>query len=129
MIETHYECPCLETCPLNRSMEVIGGKWKMQILCALNNGGPTRYNQLKKKMDGVSNTVLAKALKELEEDGLIIRKEYLEVPVRVEYETTPACDELIPILDSLGEWVEKHNLKRTGLTDNLRTDNHLADKL
>ena len=129
MIETHYECPCLETCPLNRSMEVIGGKWKMQILCALNNGGPTRYNQLKKKMDGVSNTVLAKALKELEEDGLIIRKEYLEVPVRVEYETTPACDELIPILDSLGEWVEKHNLKRTGLTDNLRTGNHLADNL
>ena len=91
----------------------------MQIICALNNGGPTRYNQLKKKMDGVSNTVLAKALRELEEDGLIIRKEYLEVPIRVEYETTQACDELIPILDSLGEWVEKFNLKRTGLTDNL----------
>lgn len=119
MIETHYECPCLETCPLNRSMEVIGGKWKMQIICALNNGGPTRYNQLKKKMDGVSNTVLAKALKELEEDGLVIRKEYMEVPIRVEYETTKACDELIPILDELGDWVEKYHLKRSGLVDNL----------
>lgn len=107
MIKTHYNCPCLETCPLNKGMEMIGGRWKMQIICALNNAGPTRYNQLKKKMDGVSNTVLAKALRELETDGLITRTEYLEVPVRVEYETTPVCDELIPILDQLGNWVEK----------------------
>ena len=95
----------------------------MQIICALNNSGPIRYNQLKKKMDGVSNTVLAKALKELEEDGLVIRKEYMEVPIRVEYETTKACDELIPILDSLGDWVEKYHLKRSGLVDNLWLDN------
>ena len=70
---------------------------------------------LKKRLDGVSNTILSKALKELEEDGLILRKEYLEVPIRVEYETTKKCDELIPILNSLSEWVEKYNIKRTGL--------------
>ncbi len=78
----------------------------MQIICSLNNTGPTRYNHLKKKMDGVSNTVLSKALKELEENGLIVRKEYLEVPIRVEYETTEACDALIPILDNLSDWYE-----------------------
>ncbi len=108
MIECNYECPCMEKCPLNNVMELIGGKWKMQIICALNNGGPTRYNRLKARMDGISNTVLAKSLKELEEAGLVVRKEYLEVPVRVEYETTEACDRLIPVLDSLGAWYESY---------------------
>lgn len=80
----------------------------MQIICTLNNGGPTRYNRLKARLDGISNTVLAKSLKELEEAGLVLRKEYLEIPVRVEYETTEACDRLIPVLDSLGQWYEEY---------------------
>ena len=100
----HENCPCMETCPLNRAMALIGGKWKMQILCSLYNNGPTRYNQLKKTLDGVSNTVLANALRELEGDGLVHRREYLEVPVRVEYAITEPCRQLIPILDALGDW-------------------------
>lgn len=72
----------MDACPLNRALELIGGKWKMQILCSLHNNGPTRYNRLKKSLDGVSNTVLVNALRELESDGLILRREYLEVPVR-----------------------------------------------
>ena len=104
MAMEHDNCPCMETCPLNRAMGLIGGKWKMQILCSLYNNGPTRYNQLKKTLDGVSNTVLANALRELEGDGLVTRREYLEVPVRVEYEITEPCRRLIPILDELGNW-------------------------
>ena len=100
----HDNCPCMDTCPLNRAMALIGGKWKMQILCSLYNNGPTRYNQLKKTLDGVSNTVLANALRELEEDGLVLRREYLEVPVRVEYEITAPGRALVPILDRLGDW-------------------------
>ena len=106
MIETHYECPCLENCPLNYAMSVIGGKWKMQIICALNNKGSLRYNELKRRVGGVSNTVLANSLRELEDAGLVVRTEYLEVPVRVEYSTTEACDRLMPILDELSEWAE-----------------------
>jgi len=94
----------METCPLNRALGLIGGKWKMQILCALSNNGPTRYNRLKKTLDGVSNTVLANALRELDEDGLVLRREYLEVPVRVEYEITAPGRALVPILDRLGDW-------------------------
>ena len=90
----HENCPCMETCPLNRALGLIGGKWKMQILCALSNNGPTRYNRLKKTLDGVSNTVLANALRELEGDGLVHRQEYLEVPVRVEYAITEPCRRL-----------------------------------
>ena len=100
----HENCPCMETCPLNRAMALIGGTWKMQILCSLYNNGPTRYNQLKKTLDGVSNTVLANALRELEGDGLVHRREYLEVPVRVESAITEPCRQLIPILDALGDW-------------------------
>ena len=100
----HENCPCMETCPLNRALGLIGGKWKMQILCALSNNGPTRYNRLKKTLDGVSNTVLANALRELEEDGLVLRREYLELPVRVEYEITAPGRALVPILDRPGDW-------------------------
>lgn len=102
----HENCPCMETCPLNRALGLIGGKWKMQILCALSNNGPTRYNRLKKTLDGVSNTVLANALRELEEDGLVLRREYLEVPVRVEYGPTDSCRALLPILEQLSDWAE-----------------------
>lgn len=107
MIETHYQCPCLEKCPLNYAMSIIGGKWKMQILCTLNNKGTLRYNELRKKMGGISNTMLAGALRELEEAGLVKRKEYLEVPVRVEYSSTEICDRLMPVLESLSDWGEE----------------------
>ena len=91
-------------------MDVIGGKWKMQILCTLNTSGPLRYNEVRRKMEGVSNSVLVKALRELTEAGLVRRNEYMEVPVRVEYETTKICDDLIPILENLSNWCEKNLL-------------------
>lgn len=108
MIKTHYDCPCLEKCPLNHAMTIIGGKWKMQIICALNNKGVLRYNELKKQMPGISNNVLSSALKELEENNLVKRKEYLEVPVRVEYSSTELCDKLMPILNQLSDWCEEY---------------------
>ncbi len=112
MIETHYDCPCLEKCPLNYAMSIIGGKWKMQIICALNNKGTLRYNQLRRKMDRISNTALAAALKELEEEGLVTRKVYMEVPIKVEYSTTELCDRLMPILESLSDWGEELMIAR-----------------
>ena len=85
-------------------MEVLGGKWKLSILCSLNADGATRYNDLKRKLSSISNTMLVKSLRELEEAGLIVRREYLEIPVRVEYETTELMTELLPILQSLAIW-------------------------
>lgn len=106
MIDTHYDCPCLEKCPLSFAMSIVGGKWKMQIICTLNNQGKMRYNELKRKMDGISNTVLAASLKELEEAGLVKRTEYLQVPVRVEYSSTEKADRLMPVLEAFSEWGE-----------------------
>ena len=95
MPQSHYDCPCMEKCPLHHAMQLIGGKWKVQILCAVANAGTIRYNALRSKLDGISNTVLASAL-----------REYLEVPVRVEYGPTDSCRALLPILEQLSDWAE-----------------------
>ena len=97
-------CPCSEQCPLQHAMEMIGGKWKLSILCSLMVDGSTRYNDLKRKMNGISNTMLAKSLKEMEEDGLVTRTEYLEVPIRVEYNITEKTTALGAILTQLAHW-------------------------
>ena len=102
----HYDCPCMEKCPLHYAMSVIGGKWKVQILCSVANAGSIRYNTLRGKLDGISNTVLAASLRELEADGLVVRTVYPEVPVRVEYRPTEDCRSLLPILEQLSDWAE-----------------------
>jgi len=99
-----HNCPCTENCPLQRAMEMIGGKWKLSILCSLSVDGTVRYNDLKRKLNDISNTMLSKSLKELEADGLVKRSEYMEVPVRVEYEITEKTKELSPILIQLAKW-------------------------
>jgi DNA-binding HxlR family transcriptional regulator len=85
-------------------MNLIGGKWKVAILCSLHVDGTTRYNMLKRKIKGITNTMLASSLRELEEAGLIQRMQYMEMPVRVEYSTTAACANLMPILRQLAQW-------------------------
>ncbi|KPU45354.1 putative HTH-type transcriptional regulator YybR [Oxobacter pfennigii] len=103
------KCPCKEYCPLGSALKLIGGKWKIPILCALHQDGTTRYNELKRKINGITNTMLASSLKELENDGLVCRRQYDEMPVRVEYALTSACDDLIPILNQLAKWGSKVN--------------------
>ena len=102
-----HNCPCTEACPLQRAMEMIGGKWKLAILCSLSVDGTVRYNELLRKVKGISNTMLARSLQELESDGLVRRSEYLEVPIRVEYEATDKSKELAPILIQLAQWAAK----------------------
>jgi DNA-binding HxlR family transcriptional regulator len=94
----------MDFCPLENAMEVIGGKWKIPILCSLHQDGVTRYNELKRKVRGITNTMLASSLKELEEAGLVNRKQFMEMPVRVEYSLTEACKDLLPILNQLAHW-------------------------
>lgn len=102
----HDNCPCMARCPLHYAMGMIGGKWKVQVLCAVYNAGTIRYNALRARLDGVSNTVLSGALKELEGDGLVLRRVFPEVPIRVEYSLTQSGSTLIPILEQLSDWAE-----------------------
>lgn len=97
-------CPCHETCPIDSVVKLIGGKWKLQILCSLYNDGPLRFNTLKNKLVGVSNAALTNALKQLEEDGLISRIQFNEIPPHVEYDIEPCCESLIQIVGQLTAW-------------------------
>lgn len=99
-----HPCPCSEQCLLQSVLETIGGKWKLPILCSLMANGVTRYNDLLRNIKGISNTMLSKSLKELEDTGMIHRSEYMEVPVRVEYTLTDRALRLQPILLELIEW-------------------------
>ncbi len=103
MSQTH-NCPCSESCALRGALSSIGGKWKLPILCSLTANGDSRYNELLKNIHGISNTMLSKTLKEMEDDGLVIRSEYLEVPIRVEYGLTDKARQLQPILKDLIQW-------------------------
>lgn len=106
----HGECKCsaLSPCPLTAVLSVIGGKWKIPILCAISNTGTTRYNELKRKLPSVTNTMLANSLRELESDGLVFRHQYAEMPVRVEYSLTETGESLLPILTQLQAWGLSH---------------------
>jgi DNA-binding HxlR family transcriptional regulator len=90
-------------CPVEATLEVIGGKWKPLILWALGDN-ILRFNELQKALPGVNTKMLTKQLRELEDDGVITRKIYPEVPPRVEYTITDFGKTLIPILQALCNW-------------------------
>ncbi|MDD4136636.1 MAG: helix-turn-helix domain-containing protein [Methanoregula sp.] len=90
-------------CPVEAALDVIGGKWKPLILWALGDN-VLRFNELQKALPGVNTKMLTKQLRELEEDGVITRTVYPEVPPRVEYAITDFGKTLIPILQALCNW-------------------------
>ncbi|MGI6590897.1 MAG: winged helix-turn-helix transcriptional regulator [Eggerthellaceae bacterium] len=95
-------------CALRKVLDVVGGKWKILILCAINESGTVRYGQLRRMIYGITNTMLANSLRELGESGLVLRRQYNEMPVRVEYELTEKGKTLIPILMELKEWGDEN---------------------
>ena len=99
-----HNCPCTSQCALQSALESIGGKWKLPVLCSLSANGASRYNELLHNVQGISNTMLSQTLKELERDHLVLRSEFLEVPVRVEYELSAQAKKLQPILIQLIQW-------------------------
>ena len=95
-----------EGCGLKKVINIVGGKWKIMILCVIDNNEVVRYGELRRAIHGITNTMLANSLKELETDGLVERKQYDEMPVRVEYNLTKKAKSLIPILLKLKKWGE-----------------------
>lgn len=90
------------------TLSLINGKYKMFILYALMEFGTVRFNEMKGYIKGISFKTLSTNLKELEEDGLVHREEYPQVPPKVEYSLMEEGRSLIPILDSMCEWGDVH---------------------
>ena len=95
------------SCPVERTLEVIGGRWKVLILRELF-PGVRRFGQLHRALHGITQKMLTQQLREMEEDGIIHREIYLQVPPKVEYSLTPLGESLKPILDSMHEWGIRH---------------------
>ncbi len=90
-------------CPVEATLDVIGGKWKPLILWQLREE-ILRFSGLQQSMPGISPKMLTKQLRELEEDGLVLRVVFPEIPPKVEYSLTSFGKTVIPVLDSLCQW-------------------------
>lgn len=101
---------CLETTGFSYTLSLINGKYKMTVLYTLMEFGVVRFNEMKKYISEISYKTLSSTLKELEADQLVHRKEYPQIPPKVEYSLTERGKSLIPILDKMCEWGEKNRL-------------------
>ena len=106
-----------ESCPIESTLDILGGKWKGMVLHRLLTG-TTRFNELRRAMPGVTQRMLTRQLRELERDGLVHRQVYAEVPPRVEYSLTEFGSSLGPILSAMNAWGERyHDAVRANRTD------------
>ena len=90
-------------CPMEMTIDLIGGKWKALLLWSLFTG-TLRFNKLKRLFPKITQKMLAQQLREMEGDGLVIRKVYAEVPPRVEYTLTDFGLTLMPVLQAMNQW-------------------------
>jgi DNA-binding HxlR family transcriptional regulator len=100
-------------CPVEATLGVIGGKWKALILFHLRDA-VLRFGELRRQIPGVSERMLAQQLRELEEQGVVHREVYREVPPKVEYWLTDYGKTLRPITDLLCSWGRKHQRRMAG---------------
>lgn len=97
----------LVACPVDKTLAVIGGKWKPLILYQLR-PGPRRFNELRRLLSSVTQRMLTAHLRELETDGVVVRRIYPVIPPHVEYSLTPLGKTLLPILTAIAEWGMEH---------------------
>ena len=94
-------------CPVEVTLEVIGGRWKVMVIHELLEG-TRRFSELHRALKGVSHRTLTQQLRELERRGVIHRKVYQQVPPKVEYSLTPLGRSLHPVLMAMHEWAQTH---------------------
>lgn len=101
-----------KSCPVTATMQVLGGKWKAILINAIYHTSPARFGELKRSVKGITQSMLTQQLRELEDDGLISRKIYAEIPPRVEYTLTEFGLTLSPIMQSMAKWGEEYRIKK-----------------
>ena len=91
-------------CPLEYGLDLFGGKWKSRIICVLAAQETLRYSQLRAELANITDAVLASTLKSLIANDMVRRKQYDEIPPRVEYALTEKGASVVPILQSICHW-------------------------
>ncbi len=94
----------LSDTPFGYTLMMIGGKWRLVILYLLIEYETIRFNELKRKIGSITYKTLSVQLKEMEADGLIMRKEYPQIPPKVEYSLSEKGKSLFPIMEAMCEW-------------------------
>jgi DNA-binding HxlR family transcriptional regulator len=97
----------LKGCASRTVLDVIANKWTNLVVCALR-GGPLRFGQLRRQLDGITQKMLTQTLRALERDGLVTRTLYPTIPPRVDYELTDLGRDAAGLFDGLIEWAQRH---------------------
>ncbi len=99
-------------CPVTATMKVLGGKWKPILINAIYFTAPARFGELKRSVIGITQSMLTQQLRELEDDGIINRKIYAEIPPKVEYTLTEFGLTLSPVIQTMAKWGEEFKLNK-----------------
>ena len=92
------------TCPIEYTMNLVSGKWKLVIMWHLAQEKVMRYGEIKKSLNGITHKMLSQQLKELETDGFIIRTSYPVIPPKVEYSLSDLGISFLPVLETMSVW-------------------------
>ena len=93
----------LPACPVATAVSLVGGKWKLLIIRNLR-VRPWRFNELQRDLEGISQKVLTDSLRQLTDDGLVLRYDYREMPPKVEYRLTELGEAMLPVIDALADF-------------------------
>ena len=104
----HKSLDCSPGCAVEATLQLIDGKWKGVVLYHLSESGVLRFNALRRLLPNVTQRMLTNQLRELEADGLILRKVYPEVPPKVEYRLSARGQTLRPVIMALKDWGDAH---------------------
>ena len=96
-------------CPLEYGLDIFGGKWKSRVICVLAEKGTLRYTSIRKEMVDITDAVLSTTLKELMADGMVCRRQFDEIPPRVEYALTEKGRSVVPILQTICRWAHAYH--------------------
>ncbi|MDT2522018.1 winged helix-turn-helix transcriptional regulator [Enterococcus raffinosus] len=108
---------CEDGCPVESTLQLISGRWKSVLLYHLIYDGEQRYNELQKKIPGITRRMLSLQLKDLESDGLIARHVIQEKPLMVAYHMTDYGNSLKPIIQMLHQWGNEFNRLNMGILE------------
>ncbi len=94
----------MKDCPVKYALDLLNGKWKLRIIWELSQQETIRFNELQRRLEGISSVMLSKSLEELEQHKIVNRRQYNEIPPRVEYSLTALGKAIDPALQALGGW-------------------------